>query len=671
MPFHDFFIWGPPPENALTGHYDYFLVGVSFMIAVIGSFVALDIAAKLRNTDRAPGSKVIFLLAGAITMALGIWTMHFIGMEAFDMHMPMYYDALTTFISFTFAAFGSGLAFYLIKEPKLNESKLIVGGIFIALAIVLMHYIGMYAMNGMIIRYIPSYFFLSIVIAIVASETALWLMIKGSSLKRRYKVVFKVISAIIMGFGIGSMHYMGMTAAVFLPLPGHEHAANDPSAINVYMLSMLLALTFLFIILIAMVASHIWVSTLKASEKRLSEILAAAADGILVVNDLGNIEICNHSSRNILGYDNKELVGKPITNFIGKYDTPIQNVKFEDLISPSEGLNEFVALRPDQTLIPIELTAASSTTNGLRSYIFVMHDLTKRKKVEQELNQLNRQLIEAARKAGVAEVAVGVLHNVGNVLNSVNVSAQNILNRHDHIDLEGIQKILEILIDKKKDAKDDQKMAIIPDYLREFINHLKDESSYFKRELEGLCGKIDHLKHIVKMQQMYSKTEGGHIEPVNMNLVLEEVLNIFADKISKENITIIREYAELKTIHVDTTKIMQILINLLKNAIESVVSSKKENKQIILKTTAKETQFVQIDISDNGIGFQKENFTKIFSFGFTTKKEGHGYGLHTSAVAAQQEGGSLTASSPGPNQGATFSLILPVGIQNQLRKVYE
>lgn len=693
MDFNNFFQIGPVPLDSMTGHYTMSLVALSYFMACLASYVALDIAGRIRTSGEASGSQIGMLLGGAVAMGSGIWTMHFIGMLAFVMPMPMSFDTLTTIVSMVFAIIASAFAFYLIKDDRAKGLPMIIGGIFLGLGIVTMHYIGMSAMLNMSIRYYPGLFILSIIIAIVTSEVALWLMIKSTEITGRFHNIMKIGSSLVMGLAICGMHYTGMDAAVFIdtmPMMNNMHSEPD---LNPNSLSLYLAATTIMIIIIALIASRTWMNTLQAKnnklleteailekksmelqkmveqstlrEEKISAILTAAADGIVVIDDFGNIELCNRAVKEMLGYQDSELISKNIASFVGIFNTQEKKflpITFEDLVKKRVKLREFAALCKNGSIVPLELTIARSTIHDINLYVLVLHDITERKRSQEELVLLNKQLVEAARKAGMAEVAIGVLHNIGNVLNSVNITSQTLMQRSRNSKVPSLLKLSDLLLEQKDHLdqfiKNDPRGQLLPQYLQQFAKYWNEEQNHIDKELDSLNAKILHIKHIVIMQQTLSKST-GIIETVNVNQLIEDALSLHSDTMEKHEVEVVREFLDFPPINIDKNKIMQILVNLIKNAFESVIESNKAEKKIILRTKMIDDFHIQIEIADNGTGIEQENLTNIFSYGFSTKKIGHGYGLHTSAVAAQQEGGSLKAYSSGRNQGATFVLVLP------------
>ena len=209
----------PIPENQISGTYSIRLVILSYLVATAASYVALDVTNRMKDISISKFESILWLIGGSLAMGAGIWSMHFIGMLAFIMPMPMLYDPTLTGLSIGVAIIASGLAFSLLRSRNIKLPYLIVGGVVMGIAIAAMHYTGMAAMTiSMNIYYLPDIFVLSILIAIFASEAALYLAIKSTQPDIKNRFLLKIISALIMGAAICGMHYTGMAAAIFTPL---------------------------------------------------------------------------------------------------------------------------------------------------------------------------------------------------------------------------------------------------------------------------------------------------------------------------------------------------------------------------------------------------------------------------------------------------------------------
>ncbi len=298
----------------------------------------------------------------------------------------------------------------------------------------------------------------------------------------------------------------------------------------------------------------------------------------------------------------------------------------------------------------------------------VHFDITLRKRAEAKLNEVHRQLLEASRQAGMAEVATSVLHNVGNVLNSVNVSSSLIADKIRNSKVSSLTKVVTLMKEHEGDLAafftTNPKGKQVPGYLTGLAAHLIEEQAEILREAGTLLSSVMHIKEIVAMQQNYARTS-GLLESLPVVDLVEDALRMNADAIQRHHIKLVREFAETPPILVQKHKVLQILVNLIRNAKHACDDAGRLDKQITLRVTSAGGR-IKISVIDNGVGIPVENLTQIFGHGFTTRKEGHGFGLHSSALAAKEMGGSLAAFSDGSGQGATFTLELPMQRQTEL-----
>ncbi len=289
-------------------------------------------------------------------------------------------------------------------------------------------------------------------------------------------------------------------------------------------------------------------------------------------------------------------------------------------------------------------------------------EIEERKRMEKEVERANRQLLDASRRVGQAEVASGVLHNVGNVLNSVNVSTTVISTRLRQMQVANLAKAAQLLQDHAGDLgqflTSDQRGSKLPVYLGKLARHLGREQDELVAELKELADNVEHIKEIVSMQQAYASVSGV-MEKVIVPELVEGALNMESGACSRLHISLVRDFEEVPSLIVDRHKVLQILINILQNATFACEAGGRPDKKIIVRIHRRVPDRVTIEIADNGIGIPPENLTRIFSHGFTTRENGHGFGLHSAALAAKQMGGTLAARSDGSGKGATFVLELP------------
>lgn len=306
------------------------------------------------------------------------------------------------------------------------------------------------------------------------------------------------------------------------------------------------------------------------------------------------------------------------------------------------------------------LDQVQSRENALR------HEIAEREKAERELQQMQAQLIQNSHQAGMAEVATGVLHNVGNVLNSVNVSAALISEKLNDNRLENLRKTAALLLEKNgtlgEFISNDPKGKLIPTYLANLGAHLLTERNEALSELESLSKNIEHIKEIVAMQQSHARVFGV-LERLQAEALVDDAIRMVALSLRRHQIELVRVVVKSKPVEVDRHKVLQILVNLLRNSKHAMEDSGNELRRITVQVRGEESGAVRITVSDTGCGIDPENLTKIFGHGFTTRKDGHGFGLHSSALAAKQMGGNLTANSAGVGHGASFVLELPAVAQ--------
>lgn len=294
--------------------------------------------------------------------------------------------------------------------------------------------------------------------------------------------------------------------------------------------------------------------------------------------------------------------------------------------------------------------------------IWTFRDVTASKRAQAELENVHDQLLETSRQAGMAEVATSVLHNVGNVLNSVNISATLVSEGVRKSKADHLGRVVALLDGHAADLgaflTSDPQGRNLPAYLRQLHERLSQEQAGILREIEALRGNIEHIKEIVAMQQNYARVSGV-TERLEVPDLVEDALRMNSSSLSRHDIHVVREFEKVATITADKHKLLQILVNLMRNAKQACDDSGRTDKQLTLRLTNGSNR-IRIAVSDNGVGISSENLTRIFAHGFTTKKGGHGFGLHGSALAARELGGSLQVHSDGAGHGATFTLELPV-----------
>ena len=282
----------------------------------------------------------------------------------------------------------------------------------------------------------------------------------------------------------------------------------------------------------------------------------------------------------------------------------------------------------------------------------------------EDIRRAQQQVVEAARRAGMAEIATSVLHNVGNLLNTAMTSSTIIKEALGRSKVATLSRLAEILSSRKEDlaefVRSDPRGQKLTDFVSEIAAALAAEHRLVSEKQQSLAESQEQIRQIIALQQSYAGVSGIK-EPVQLTHVIQDAARLFLESFKKHEIAITTDLAaDFPEVWVEKHKLLQILINLLQNARDATKTRGREDRRIVITGSRPSPGMVRIEFTDNGMGIPPENMERIFNYGFTTKVGGHGFGLHSCANLAREMGGSLKAASPGANQGATFSLTLPL-----------
>ena len=427
-------------------------------------------------------------------------------------------------------------------------------------------------------------------------------------------------------------------------------------------------------------------------------ILESAGEGIFGLDLNGHTTFINPAGARLLGYDAAELAGQTQHDLIhyAKSDgSPYPRCECPIYAAFRDGKTYQVAnevfWRKDGTNFPVEYISTPIWEGGLvAGCVVVFKNITERMRAEAdqrrrlileashtdlerrvaertaELGTAHKKLIVAARQAGMAEVAIGVLHNVGNVLNSVNVSATIVASKLRHSKVDLLKPVIEIIEEHPTDLAEfigaDRRGQLLPRYLCQLSKQIVVERRELIEELSSLTKNVDHIKQIVNSQQSNSRSASLSLEVVDLAEVMDDAIRINDGALQAAHVEIGRLYDPVPPNVTDRHQVLQILVNLIRNAGSSLGLSGHGVHKLVarIRLSADSSQRLLLEVTDNGIGIPAENLPRIFEHGFTTKSDGHGFGLHTSALAAQTLGGSLRCLSDGLDTGATFTLELPL-----------
>ena len=281
----------------------------------------------------------------------------------------------------------------------------------------------------------------------------------------------------------------------------------------------------------------------------------------------------------------------------------------------------------------------------------------------QQLKDAQTELLDSARQAGMAEIATNVLHNVGNVLNSVNISADLVTRKLRSSKALGLGKAMQLINEHQADLgtflTQDEKGKLLPGYLNQLVEAIAQEQHGMAEELAQLSKSVDHIKDIVSTQQSYAGAS-TLLEPVNISALMDDALRMNAGALSRHHVTVVKAYAPVPEILADKHRLLLIMVNMISNAKYAMDKLSERPRQITLAVESVGDETLKISVKDDGEGIPPENMARIFTHGFTTRKEGHGFGLHSCALAAVEMNGQLSAHSDGPGLGAVFTLTIPL-----------
>jgi PAS domain S-box-containing protein len=419
-------------------------------------------------------------------------------------------------------------------------------------------------------------------------------------------------------------------------------------------------------------------STQRELERRMGEtdetrelferVVESMAEALFLMDVTGRIVRVNRAAVELLGCAEPAVLGQSLAKVCGTSTIPA--TPWQVLERAPSGLlptidTELQTHTGRAVAVSLSCGVVRDQRGKITGMLVIARDVTARRQAEAERQALQKQLVETSRRAGMADVAANVLHNVGNILNSVNVTAALIARTLRKSPLRDLNRIALMLQEHAATLGDylvrDPKGQQIPGYLTKLSEYLDQEQAMILKEVEALSTNIEHIRQIISMQQSLARF-GGLQEPVQLTELMEQAVAINLAVLERHQIAVVREYADLPEMMTDRHQVLQILVNLINNATHVMRACPGRQHCLTLQVGLAPDipGWVRLQVHDTGVGITPENLTRIFSQGFTTREGGHGLGLHSSALAAKMLGGTLRAHSPGEGQGATFTLDLPV-----------
>lgn len=383
------------------------------------------------------------------------------------------------------------------------------------------------------------------------------------------------------------------------------------------------------------------------SQELLGCILSSMAGGLVVVDDQRNILLVNRRLVGLTGVPEKELVGEHVSIVLpdaGSY-RPAQTGTADE---------HETWLRCSTGDIPVSLTHSrlDGPTGG---HIYVVIDARTRRATEEALRESQAALIAASRRAGMAEVATGVIHEVNNVLTSVNVGLRQLWQNEQRSKLTSLRRTARWLGETEAWAQTSQGKRL-PELISALTEALAAEQEHREAELERILNHLMNLRHVVGTQQGRAQS-AVVLDTVNPASLLRDCIDLLWDRIRGMGVHVWTIAEPTLQIRSDGHQLRLILRNIIANALDAMQGQESP------RTLRLSAQLVQgtatFRIKDSGTGIAEEDLERIFAHGFTTRREGHGFGLHSAANAAIQLGGRLVARSDGPGCGAEFILEVP------------
>ncbi len=406
------------------------------------------------------------------------------------------------------------------------------------------------------------------------------------------------------------------------------------------------------------------ITTEYASRKIISSII----DAFLLIDYNRKIIEANEAFYLTFELEPKDIEEQPIDSFLLQIKAPeislVKEFTKKELSISNIG---FINKSGKQMYIDLSTFFITNKKKKVTGYIFLIRNTTNLVKARLEIEKQHEQMIRMAHQAGMAEFATNVMHNIGNVLNSVSVSSEHLISLLQGSKIKNFFRSNALLNNNLSNITEfltkDPKGKILPEYYVELGNILELEYNNLQAEGKALTDKIRIMKEVINIQQEYAKSDEFY-EYEDINTIIDGVLQILDVSIKKNNIEINRPQSDKNNtkFKIQKSKLLNVLLNILKNSIEALKESNKPHRKITIRLEKTDLAMMDIEISDNGIGIEQGDLSKIFSFGYTKKPNGHGFGLHYCANAVKEMKGSITVESDGPDQGAKFVVSIPVNI---------
>jgi len=613
----------------LIGSYNYTLVALSVLIAIFASYAALDLAGRV--TAAGGWTRVFWLLGGAGAMGTGIWSMHYIGMLAFILPIPVAYHWPTVMMSLIAAILASVIALYVVSRQEMGAFRALAGSVLMGAGIVTMHYIGMGAMRLPAVCQFNSFLVvLSVVFAVLISLAALWITFHFRD-ETTGIGWGKIAGAVVMGAGIPVMHYTGMAAASFTPsrMPTDLSRAVSISTLGTAGIAVVAFMVLGLALLTSWADRRFATQTLELQEQKLHQSEAYLSEAQLLSHTgsfgwsvpTGEI-LWSEETFRIFQYDRTT---KPTVELILQRthpeDAALVKQTIERALQDGKDFNhEYRLVMPDGSIKYVHVVAhALSNESGNIDFVGAVMDVTDRKRAEEALLQAQADLAHVNRVTTMGELTASLAHEVNQPIAAAVTNAKTCLRwlTRDQPDLEEAREAA---------------MRIVKDGTR--------------------------AAEIISRIRLLFKKGTPTRELVDVNGIIREMIVLLRGEALRYNISFRTELAEdLPQFIGDRVQLQQVMMNLIINSIDAM-KDVDGGREIAIESQRAENDHIVVSVSDSGVGLPAQQTDQIFNAFFTTKPQGTGMGLSISRTIVESHGGRLWAANSSP-RGASFYLSLP------------
>jgi PAS domain S-box-containing protein len=614
----------------IAGTYNAGLVALSILIAIVASYAAFDLGERVSASGGQ--RRWAWLTSGAMAMGLAIWSMHYVGMLAFVLPVPVLYHVPTVILSLVAAVAGAAIALCIVCKETMRRVDVATAGVCLGAAIVSMHYIGMAAMRSAAMHhYKLGLVTLSVVVAVTFSSLAAWLAFRFGRSHHGFTWT-KINAAALMGVGIASMHYTAMAAAYFVPgfapLMRHTVKVSTLGAFGIGMTTLVLLATTLITMWFdrrlqnERLLQHLY-ADLREREAKIRRLIDANIIGIFMWN-LDKVVEANDAFLYMLDYSRNDLVSGCLrwmdltpAEWRERDELALREIKATGTVQPYE--KEF--FRKDGARLHVLVGAATLKGGDNEGVAFVMN-ITERKRAEEERERLRQSLADLAhvnRVTTMGELTASLAHEIKQPIAAAVTDANTCL---------------------RWLARDE------PD--------LREAREAATRVIKDATRASDIISRI----GLLFKKGASQRELLDVNEIIQEMIVLLRNQASRYSISIRGELANnLPKVMADRVQLQQVLMNLMLNGIEAM-KDLEPSGELTISSQRGDGQLV-ISVSDTGMGPPPEQADQIFSPFFTTKPQGTGMGLTICRSIVESHGGRLSFTSSSSGSGATFQFTLP------------